>query len=794
MSSTPPPPPYWGHPHNQRSEQPQYFSPQHYLSPPAERQSTALKASDRTQGPRHEPPGVAVPTIGSNIPASTPTTAKPASANEKVEFTAAVAHGLTLGIHESLQAYVFVDAIDLAGRLYDLQPNPTNLHLLAHCYVVSGDVDTAYRLLQQRYPFFETHATRQRHQLMDSLLDSEKCYFSADVRAMEKINGAVLPIDARRVLVPPPSHGAAGGADAGAPSLAWETVDLKPLWDCQYLYGVCCTRTSHFSQGATVLAELVELQKTLEKCAASLRKSLQHEQQKLTEEEVVLPEPYRFIPSLHTASPVNYWLGICDSHRKERFTAEIHFRRAYVANPLRIDAFHQYIDSTWTRAEDIEKILLCSINNEGSLDPLSKCFSDSGSYARARREVGHRQQFHADPRGGSSSAGSSPSRGGLPMRTAASPAASSPSAPPSPSSSSLLTLSETQRLVVRRYLNPFLKSSYLSRTYKCRDALKELAVLVQNFPTSMWVLRCLALAHFHNGDFEQSAEVFARLLHCCPWNLQDPALVYYSTALWHLKYERDLSGLAQRLVDDVPLSPTTLCIVANAYSLINNRRDALAMLQRAVQMAPQMAYAHALYGYELLAQDRDEEAEAAFKAALAMDRHSYIAYAGLGERTFKISKNDLALVYYRDAAELNPTPAVMQRYALAYLRRGGEAATTTEQYHALKSALEICTQSVQNHPDNIPARRQLAMVLLRLGNLATALEQLVALVEERPADAGLHVMLAECYARLDRFWEAQVCYEKVLHLNPSMDSYVQGCLHRLKQQQQQQQQPSSSTM
>ncbi|CCW69050.1 unnamed protein product [Phytomonas sp. Hart1] len=63
-------------------------------------------------------------------------------------------------ITDSLQGYLYENAIFYAERLYDLVPDYRNLYILADCYVQSGDIDTACRLLRSYYPFFEVHVSR----------------------------------------------------------------------------------------------------------------------------------------------------------------------------------------------------------------------------------------------------------------------------------------------------------------------------------------------------------------------------------------------------------------------------------------------------------------------------------------------------------------------------------------------------------------------------------------------------------------------------------------------------------
>ena len=54
----------------------------------------------------------------------------------------------------------------------------------------------------------------------------------------------------------------------------------------------------------------------------------------------------------------------------------------------------------------------------------------------------------------------------------------------------------------------------------------------------------------------------------------------YSTTLWHLRKEFDLSYLAQEFTDFDKLSPETWCIVGNCFSLQNEHDSAIKFFQR----------------------------------------------------------------------------------------------------------------------------------------------------------------------------------------------------------------------
>ncbi|CBZ23398.1 conserved hypothetical protein [Leishmania mexicana MHOM/GT/2001/U1103] len=788
-----------------------------------------------------------------------------------------VLSSLSASVQESLSGYLYSDAIELAQRLFDLEASYAHLHLLAHCYTVSGATGTAYRLLQHYYPFLELHVTRPR---------TAGASTSAAGGAAG-VSSGVLPLDARRTWtasygVHPSQHPFALGVSSTAAAatfsassneanptsdeleLGYGTVDLQSQWDCQYLLGVCCYRTQHYEDGAKVLSQLLYVCHQVTTASSVLRRRLQQLRQKQQQQVTVRSDTseeddagvaaavraterqlraYAFVTEART-SQVLYWLGLCEKHRQRHPIAAEYLRRAYVAYPLRLDAFQEYVHLAWPSEQVVQSLLsvkesLIEEDDGAEVDvtePPQQRQRPPQRRGRDATDIAVDVDADADdeeqraPCSAAAVAALASGGGGNHSTVSVSPHATQlvrtgPSAVALPAP----RLTAQQRRCVQQHLRPFLHAAFLGITYRCPEAVEALhALLAQEqqqqqaaaaalgsassstvaslhgsaragmmrspssssaplwksqgsgsaatgavaSTASPWLLRQLALANFHNGDIPESADAFEGLLRTAPWELTNPALIFYSTALWHLKSESALGSLAQRLTDAEPLSATTLCVVANAYSLIKDPRDALVMLKRAVQVAPTLAYAHALHGYELLGQDSKAEAEAAFKAALAVDASLYIAYAGLGERFMREEQIDKARGYYKEAVKLNPTPAIINRFALTYHRQGKSLAD-------LKTALRLYTESLERHPNNVTARRQRADVLLRLDQPTQALEELKALLVQCPGEAVVYVTLAECMVCLRRPHEALQHYQTAMHLDPRRESYVQGCIDQL---------------
>lgn len=314
----------------------------------------------------------------------------------------------------------------------------------------------------------------------------------------------------------------------------------------------------------------------------------------------------------------------------------------------------------------------------------------------------------------------------------------------------------------------------LHHSYQCAEAVRFLTSDMFPEQDSGWQLGLLALTYFHNGAMQEARHAFQRMRLLEPWRLQDPSLVFFSTTLWHLKDEHGLGLLAQQLMEDIPMDPITMCVAGNSYSLARDSRMAIQMLKRATTVDRNFAYGFTLYGYELLAADEKNEALAAFNQAVASDPRHYIAYAGIGEVAFRLDNSAKAQHYFMQATNINRLPAIVNRLASTYHRRGATV-------DSLRKALELYQQSLQRNPTNVPARHQRAEVLMKLRRHEEALQELERLRSDCPDEAMVYASLGRCAHKMGRVAAANQYYHKALDMDPRRSGIVKNYLERLQQ-------------
>lgn len=99
----------------------------------------------------------------------------------------------------------------------------------------------------------------------------------------------------------------------------------------------------------------------------------------------------------------------------------------------------------------------------------------------------------------------------------------------------------------------------------------------------------------------------------------------YSSLLWHLQRNVELSFLAQELLNISPRSPQAWIAIGNLFSLQKEHEQSMISFRRAAQLEPTCAYAYTLSGHETFDEDVNKAINF-FQLALRADARHYNAW------------------------------------------------------------------------------------------------------------------------------------------------------------------------
>jgi anaphase-promoting complex subunit 3 len=267
--------------------------------------------------------------------------------------------------------------------------------------------------------------------------------------------------------------------------------------------------------------------------------------------------------------------------------------------------------------------------------------------------------------------------------------------------------------------------------FNCRKAIQIFQSLPLNHNKTGWVLGQLGRAHFELGEYKDAKMCFKDLREREPFRLEN--MEYYSTALWHLQEEVELSALSQELTRADKTSAQGWCAAGNCFSLLKEHENAIKFFKRAGQIDPNFAYAYTLLGHEYVMIEELDQALVCFRTAVRLDPRHYNAWYGVGLTYYKQERYQLAEMYYRKALAINPNNAVLMCHV----------AVVQHAMQKTEKALETLNSAIKNSPNNILCRFERASILFSAERYPEALEELNELKVMAPKESPVYFMLGK---------------------------------------------------
>ncbi|TRX90757.1 hypothetical protein FHL15_008336 [Xylaria flabelliformis] len=312
-------------------------------------------------------------------------------------------------------------------------------------------------------------------------------------------------------------------------------------------------------------------------------------------------------------------------------------------------------------------------------------------------------------------------------------------------------------------------SGYLALSqYRSTDALTTYMSLPRAQQDTPWVMSQVGRAYYEQASYAEAEKYYRRLRILAPTRLED--MEVYSTILWFLKRETDLSFLAHELVDQSWHSPQAWCALGNAWSLARDHEQALRCFKRATQLNPKFAYAFTLQGHEHVSNEEYEKALTAYRLAISADRRHYNAYYGIGRVYEKLGSYDKAYTHFHSASIINPTNAVL----ICCI------GNVLEKQRQIVQALQYFTKATELAPHAAQTRYKKARALLALNQLDAAQRELEILKTLAPDEATVHFLLGKLYKTLNDKGSAVRHFTIALNLDPKASQQIKEAIESLE--------------
>ncbi|TDH64937.1 hypothetical protein CCR75_001552 [Bremia lactucae] len=305
--------------------------------------------------------------------------------------------------------------------------------------------------------------------------------------------------------------------------------------------------------------------------------------------------------------------------------------------------------------------------------------------------------------------------------------------------------------------------------YLCREALKMLEQLPASQLASGWVQLQIGRAYYEMADYVRAQEVFRGLHRAEPHQMK--GLDLYSTTLWHLKNEVELSYLAQQATDFDKLSCEAWCVAGNCFSLQKEHDTALSFFQRAIQLDPSFTYAYTLSGHEYLANEDFEKAVSCYRHAVRTDSRHYNAWYGLGTIYYRQEKFEFAEYHFKRAIQINPRSSLLHCFL-------GMVFHAVHRYDEALSSLAVAA-SMQ--PLNPQARFQRANVLVTLQQYDEALAELHVVKTFAPRESSVYFMMGKVAKKLGNLEEAMKYFTLALHFHSKDNKQIKEAIEKINE-------------
>ena len=181
--------------------------------------------------------------------------------------------------------------------------------------------------------------------------------------------------------------------------------------------------------------------------------------------------------------------------------------------------------------------------------------------------------------------------------------------------------------------------------------------------------------------------------------------------------------------------------------------------QKALELGPDVAEAHASRGLALTLSKRYEEAEREFETAIRLDPQLFDAHYFASRAAFEQGKNEDAVKFLQDAARVRPEeyqPYFLESMPLRKLGRIDEA------HDVLRQGVAVAQRHIELNPDDARALYLGAGGLIQLGDTGRAIEWAGRALALDPEDSGVLYNVACVYAMGGRTEDALTCIEKAV--------------------------------
>ncbi|CAD8211226.1 unnamed protein product [Paramecium pentaurelia] len=326
------------------------------------------------------------------------------------------------------------------------------------------------------------------------------------------------------------------------------------------------------------------------------------------------------------------------------------------------------------------------------------------------------------------------------------------------SSSSLINLPQ----LLKQFAHPY----QLWTNYSV-EAIANFQKLPPHHYRSGWVLEKVARSFMDQVKYTDAEKIWKEMRQIEPTRLE--GMDYYSSCLWHLKKQSELTYLAHSCLQISMQAPETWIAIGNCFSLMKEIDNSIKFFGRAIQLRKDYSYAYTLSGHEFSQNENFQQAKKSYDTATSLDQRQYNAWWGQGNMYYKTDKYDDAKKCFIQAIKINPNNPVLPTFlAMSYAAQGNH-----------NEALKYFEQSEKLDPMNGLNKYQKANSLIKLDKYEQALNELQSLSQFIPKETAIYILMGRILKKLNKIKEAQNCFNMAMSLDMKDQAKIKGLMESL---------------
>ena len=312
---------------------------------------------------------------------------------------------------------------------------------------------------------------------------------------------------------------------------------------------------------------------------------------------------------------------------------------------------------------------------------------------------------------------------------------------------------------VQTHLRILCQSYRLMNRYSISSALELLFELNKSISNSHFIYSLIGKCYSDLGQYKESLKYFEKQLKIYSYSFYN--IEIYSSVLWHLKRDIELSLLCQHYTTYLKYNYKTYIICGNLFSLRSEQNLCIIFFNYALKLCYNNSdYILTLLGHESYSSELYDNAIKYYRRSLLINStNNYYSYFGLGQIYLKQELYELSLYYFNRSIEINSQNTILLYYTSECELKLNNLINSLNTLNDAEIINQNLSQNNNNNNsqnsniknvnmlnfifNNIQIKYQKLLILIKLNKLFESLKLCEELISYAPREQILYLLKAK---------------------------------------------------